>query len=386
MPAQRYSQYFNISDKYYAVVTKKLIDEGKVKWDAFYPHETFIQLLHQVVSMLSGKENQSIWVEGTYGTGKSHAALTLKCLLEAPEEAVHDYFKDYGLSDDLCSKFLAARSEEMNGKLIVVHRIGSSNIKNDDDLVWAVQDSVSRALRDAGVQNMAAGTMKEAWISELSDEDISELFHTMDTGVFCDASDKFFQTVEARVNAYKDAQRSKRLGKLWHDKTETNSPADWSRRFSTPILCMFDDNERQKAKEVFSILHKSKPTEAEYATAETWLKAGNFYDRLSSAVERDQCMKERLVGDFAYLLPDVNKVRDYLRDRASMITPYEWMDNSTIVARIREMADMRYKTGGASDAEKAVADLDINELRDYVRDLIKTDMSVGIAILKRQKH
>ena len=150
MPAQTYSQYFNIDEKYYAVVTKELIDEGKVHWDGFYPHETFIQLLHQVIAMLSGKETKSIWVEGTFGTGKSHAALTLKCLLEAPEEAVRAYFRDYGLSEDLCNKFLAARSEEMNGKLIVVHRIGSSNIKNDDDLIWAVQDSVSRALRDAG--------------------------------------------------------------------------------------------------------------------------------------------------------------------------------------------------------------------------------------------
>lgn len=161
MPAQRYSQYFNIDEKYYAVVTKKLIDEGKVRWEGFYPHETFIQLLHQVVTMLSGKETKSIWVEGTYGTGKSHATLTLKCLLEAPEDAVRAYFEDYGLSQDLCNKFLAARSEEMNGKLIVVHRIGSSNIKNDDDLIWAVQDSVSRALRNAGIENMAAGTMKE---------------------------------------------------------------------------------------------------------------------------------------------------------------------------------------------------------------------------------
>ena len=169
MPAQRYSQYFNIDEKYYAVVTKELIDEGKVKWEGFYPHETFIQLLHQVVTMLSGKETKSIWVEGTYGTGKSHATLTLKCLLEAPEEAVRAYFNDYGLSEDLCNKFLASRSEDMNGKLIVVHRIGSSNIKNDDDLIWAIQDSVSRALQNAGVENMAAGTMKEAllaWVDE----------------------------------------------------------------------------------------------------------------------------------------------------------------------------------------------------------------------------
>ncbi len=62
------------------------------------------------------------------------------------------------------------------------------------------------------------------------------------------------------------------------------------------------------------------------------------------------------------------------------------MDNSTVLAKIREMADMKYKTGGASEAEKAVSDLNIDDLRKYVRDLIKTDMSVGIAILKRKKN
>ena len=227
----------------------------------------------------------------------------------------------------------------------------------------------------------------QGWLSELSDEDISELFGTqIDTGVFCDASDKYFQMVEARVNAFIDAQRSKRLSKLWYDKTQTQSPADWSRLHRTPILCMFDDDERQKAKEIFTILHKSKPSEAEFTTAEQWLKAGIFYDRIASSAERDKCMKERVIGDFSYLLPDVEKVRDYLRDKASMIAPYDWMDNSVIMAKIREMANMRYKTGGATEAEKAVADLGVDDLRDYVRDLIKNDMTVGIAILKKQKH
>ena len=246
--------------------------------------------------------------------------------------------------------------------------------KNDFNYLYGHQEEMFRRIA-------------QGWISELNDEDVTELFGTyMATGVFCDASDKFFQSVEAQVNAYTNAQRSKRLRKLWHDRTETQTPADWSQQYSTPILCMFDDNKRQKAKDVFTILHKSKPSEAEFTTAEEWLKTSDFYNYLSSATERDKCMRERVIGDFAYLLPDVDKVRSYLRDKASMITPYEWMDNSAIQAKIREMADMRYKTGGASDAERVVADLSIDELRDYVRDLIKTDMTVGIAILKRQKH
>ena len=226
----------------------------------------------------------------------------------------------------------------------------------------------------------------QGWLSELSDEDISDIFENhMDTGVFCDASDKFFQILETRVNEYVDAQRSNRLAKLWQEKTGTNNPADWSLKYNTPILCMFDNNERSKAKEIFSILHKSKPTEAEFDSAEQWLKEADFYKRLDSSEERDKAMVERVLGDYALILPDVNKVRENLRNKVSMVTPYEWMDNSVIRDKIQEMANMRYKTRGASEAEKAVADLGIDDLREYVRNLIKTDMRVGIAILKKQE-
>lgn len=56
-----------------------------------------------------------------------------------------------------------------------------------------------------------------------------------------------------------------------------------------------------------------------------------------------------------------------------------------IRGKIRELADMKYKTGAAAVAEQAVADLTIDELQSYVRDLIRSDMSVGIAILKKHK-
>lgn len=102
-----YKDYFNIDPKYYAAVTADLIREGKVDWKSFYPHETFVKLLEKTHMVLSGMEPKSLWVEGAYGTGKSHAALTVKCLLEAPDEEVQEYFKDYGLSIDLCNKLIA---------------------------------------------------------------------------------------------------------------------------------------------------------------------------------------------------------------------------------------------------------------------------------------
>ena len=47
MSHKTYRDYFNIDPKYYAAVTEDLIKSGKVKWDAFYPHETFVKLLEK---------------------------------------------------------------------------------------------------------------------------------------------------------------------------------------------------------------------------------------------------------------------------------------------------------------------------------------------------
>ena len=119
-----YKEYFDIDPKYYAAVTADLIKQGKVSWKNFYPHETFVKLLEKTHTVLSGKDPRSLWVEGAYGTGKSHAALTVKSLLEASDDEVRAYFEDYGLSNDLCQKLI---TDKNSGKLITVHRIGSGS-------------------------------------------------------------------------------------------------------------------------------------------------------------------------------------------------------------------------------------------------------------------
>ena len=156
-----YVDYFDIDPKYYAAVTADLIQSGQVKWDAFYPHETFVNLLEKTHTMLSGKDSRSLWVEGAYGTGKSHAALTVKSLLEASDEEVRHYFADYGLKEDLCEKLIADKN---NGQLITIHRIGSASIRSDQDLILAIQDSITDALQEHGIQNRGESSLRDAAI------------------------------------------------------------------------------------------------------------------------------------------------------------------------------------------------------------------------------
>lgn len=78
-----YREYFDIDPEYFPQVDKKIIEEQPDLWKKFYPHPTFIKLLKSMVDVLSRKQKLSVWVDGAYGTGKSHAVLTLKKLIEA---------------------------------------------------------------------------------------------------------------------------------------------------------------------------------------------------------------------------------------------------------------------------------------------------------------
>ena len=173
MSKKTYKDYFNIDPKYYAAVTADLIRSGEVKWTSFYPHETFVKLLEKTHIMLSGKDSRSLWVEGAYGTGKSHAALTVKSMLEASDDEIRAYFKDYGLRDDLCQQLITDKS---NGRLITIHRIGSASIRSDQDLILALQDSIAAALQEHGITNRGEASLKESALRWLEDKEANRVY------------------------------------------------------------------------------------------------------------------------------------------------------------------------------------------------------------------
>lgn len=171
-----YRDYFNIDPKYYAAVTADLIESGMVSWKSFYPHDTFVKLLEKTHTVLSGKDPRSLWVEGAYGTGKSHAALTVKSLLDATDEEVKEYFDDYGLSKDLCQKIIADKND---GLLITIHRIGSGSIRSDQDLILAVQDSIMSALEKNGITNRGEASLRDAALKWLEKKANRDYFNTL---------------------------------------------------------------------------------------------------------------------------------------------------------------------------------------------------------------
>ena len=176
-----YRQYFDIDPEYFPVVNEDVINKNPEVWKKFYPHATFLNLLKDTISVLQKKQRRSIWVEGAYGTGKSHAVLTLKKLLDASEGETRDYFERFELDNDLFNKFQGAKN---SGEILTVHRYGSSSIRNDQNLVFALQESIEKALEDKGIQNKGQSALRDSALAWLSDPANKSYFNDLATGAY----------------------------------------------------------------------------------------------------------------------------------------------------------------------------------------------------------
>ena len=171
-----YKNYFDIDENYYPSVSDELLAGGFVDWKTFYPHETFVRLLKDTASILRRKQKLSIWVEGAYGTGKSHAVLTLKKILDAPEIEVKNYFIEHKLDMDLFNTIQGAKNL---GEILTIHRVGSSGIKGDNSLVMAIQESIKKELSKKHVEYKCEESLKDAIIKKLSDPVFAHFFNEL---------------------------------------------------------------------------------------------------------------------------------------------------------------------------------------------------------------
>lgn len=181
MAFDKYRHYFDIDPDYFPAVNEAVINNNPDMWKKYYPHATFIKLVKDTVNVLRKEQKRSIWVEGAYGTGKSHAVLTLKKLLDASEEETKEYFEKFQMDNDLFNKLQGAKN---SGEILTVHRYGSSSIRGDHNLVFAIQESIEKAFKDKGIENKGNSALKGAIIKWLEDSANKNYFNSLVTGEY----------------------------------------------------------------------------------------------------------------------------------------------------------------------------------------------------------
>lgn len=163
----KYCEYFDVDERYFPCIDESAINSG-ASWDDTYPHTTFIDLLNLTEKMLGGNTNRSIWIHGAYGTGKSKCAYTLKKILEVPEAEVRSYWDKYEplkKNPALLAKLLGHKEQG----IITAYRYASGSIATPQQLFFAVQESIKKALDSNNVPYKGEKSLKESVIAWLED-------------------------------------------------------------------------------------------------------------------------------------------------------------------------------------------------------------------------
>jgi hypothetical protein len=171
-----YKDYFQIDENYFPCVNESAINAG-LKWDEFYPHLTFIDLLRKTERILSRQEKRSLWISGAYGTGKSYAAFALSSLLTVPIEEVEAYFNKYEAltpyKTDLMQRLITTKKE---GRILTCYRYASAAINNTNDLIIVIQELIAKSVANAGLEYKGENTLKQSILEWLKDSRNKTLF------------------------------------------------------------------------------------------------------------------------------------------------------------------------------------------------------------------
>ena len=129
-------------------------NEEKGEWDVFIANEQFNDVLKRVVKSVYNNDpdtHKSFWLEGTYGSGKSHAAAVIMHLLCDEVADIRDFLN----SEYHEEKYGVLRNSVFNlrekKRLFPVKMYGQCSISHKDDLSLQIQRAVKMALQNAGI-------------------------------------------------------------------------------------------------------------------------------------------------------------------------------------------------------------------------------------------
>ncbi len=111
--------------------------EESGEWSNFIPNVQFNEILSKVIGSVSNKvidEHRSFWLEGTYGTGKSHAAAVIKHLLCDPVSEIEEYVNQEFANPELAILRQSLWDLREKTRLLPVTMIGHCSIAHKDDL------------------------------------------------------------------------------------------------------------------------------------------------------------------------------------------------------------------------------------------------------------
>lgn len=147
-------------------------EEESNEWKNFIPNEQFNEILGKVIRSINKKyvdDHRSFWLEGTYGTGKSHASAVIKHLLCDSDNDVQEYIEQEFAGDKYAILRNSLYDLRSNTRLFPVTMYGMSSIAHREDLSVEIQRHIVNALKAAKI-DIVVPTDFDNYISRIEEK------------------------------------------------------------------------------------------------------------------------------------------------------------------------------------------------------------------------
>ena len=212
-------------------------------------------------------------------------------------------------------------------------------------------------------------------------ESIPKIYNSLPLDIFTSEKAEYQAKVERAVSTYKEEQDTLRLADLWKEKTGSQTPRAWSRTHKMPILALVTEGDQKNARDAFDALHRRMSEKGMVQKAIRFLESATFFEAMNDAAARDQAFKDRVIKTLQIMLDDVEEVKEYL---ASSVTldPFDWYLSPEVERRLQQMAEAKYNREGSMKALGIIDNMETQEVKRYLKDLIRDNMTVGMEIIK----
>ena len=152
--ATRYSDYIKMQN---FLPVYDMTDETPEMWRTFIPTKQFCELLQRSVTAITSSEigkRKSMWVRGTFGTGKSHASSVVRHLLCDPASEVEDYIQNLP-NEVLKAQLLSIRNQKRYFPVVLK---GVESAYSIPRFTLSIQRETKKALEKAGYKDVVVNS------------------------------------------------------------------------------------------------------------------------------------------------------------------------------------------------------------------------------------
>lgn len=145
---KRYSEFIEISPTFESVVDIDADTRNSNLWREYIVGEDMVKMMEVLCESLNNEGpdlRRSFWVEGTYGTGKSYAAIFIKHLLEEKPEVINTFMAQNSRLATFRNRFMKCRAPE-KGEYLVIWKTGCTGLRDGNAILMEAEKAVRDAL------------------------------------------------------------------------------------------------------------------------------------------------------------------------------------------------------------------------------------------------